>query len=218
MNDNIKIGQKIHLYRKAKKMTLEELAALCGVHHSTLSRYENGSVESVSLDTINKIAKALNVSLSDIAFVDSNINDLLPISVGSGYRLPIFKYIPASCGFGSWAEDDVLDYIILPSSIYRLNRNKKYFCQVAEGDSMIGANIQDGDLLIFEQHNIPENNMIGTFSINGEKCYCKRVKIVDNKIYLVSANDNYMPIEITPEMDFRMVGLLKYIVKEFNFD
>jgi len=58
--------------------------------------------------------------------------------------------------------------------------------------------------------------MVGTFSVNNEKCFCKRVKIKDGKIFLVSENSDYMPIEITEDMDFRMVGILKYIVKEFR--
>ena len=203
-------GDIIRELRKEHRLTQEQLGAIVGVQKSAIAKYEKGRVENLKRATIEKLADYFNVSPSYILGI--NNEDTFPIAIHSGYRLPIFTEIPASCGYGSWAEDDIIDYIILPTSIYTFNKHKKYFGQIAKGDSMTGAGIQDGDLLIFEQCESPENNMIGAFSFD-EKCVCKRIKFIGDKTYLVSANDNYMPIEVT---DFRMVGLLKYVVKEYR--
>ncbi len=205
----------IRRLRKLLGMSQEELAALTGyTSRSSIAKIENGEVD-LSQSKIEAFAKALHTTPQKLMGYEGT-DDLLPINLYRGYQLPIFEYIPASCGSGSWDEDDVIDYIVLPSSIYKFNKHKKYFGQIAKGDSMIGVDINDGDLLVFEQCNTPENNMVGTFSVNNEKCFCKRVKIKDGKVFLVSENSDYMPIEITEDMDFKMVGLLKYIVKEFR--
>lgn len=214
-------GEIIKKLRKEKNLTQEQLGNIIGVQKSAIAKYEKGRVENLKRASIEKLAAYFGVSPSYLLGIkeDETPKGLFPINIMNDMiRIPIFRYIPASCGLGSWSEDDVMDYISLPASIYKFNKRKKYFGQIAEGDSMIGVDIEDGNLLIFEQNDAPENNMVGVFSINNEKCFCKRIKFIKDKIYLVSANDNYMPIEITSDMEFRMVGLLKYVVKEFRQD
>ena len=204
-------GNNLKALRKRLGISQEQLANILGISDKTVSSWEIGRTEP-NMGMVQKIADTFSVSTDEL--IKDDFVDLFPISISSGYRLPIFTEIPASCGTGTWAEDDVMDYIVLPTSLYKFNKNKKYFGQTAKGDSMIGAGIDDGDLLIFEQCSAPENNMVGAFSIDDERCVCKRIKFIDDKIFLVSANDNYMPIEVKD--NFRMVGLLKYVVKEFR--
>ncbi len=219
------VGERIRKRRLDLGMSQEELATLVGYESkSTINKIESGvnTKRGLNQSKIKAFADALQTTPSYIMGWEDDEETpkgLFPINIMNDMiRIPIFRYIPASCGLGSWSEDDVMDYISLPGSIYKFNKRKKYFGQIAEGDSMIGVDIEDGNLLIFEQHDAPENNMVGVFSINNEKCFCKRIKFIKDKIYLVSANDNYMPIEITSDMEFRMVGLLKYVVKEFRQD
>lgn len=202
-------GDIIKELRKEHRLTQEQLGAIVGVQKSAIAKYEKGRVENLKRATIEKLAEYFNVSPSYILGITDD--ETFPIAIKSGFHLPIFTEIPASCGKGSWTEDSVIDYMVLPTSIYSFNKHKKYFGQLAKGDSMTGAGIDDGDLLIFEQCDTPKNNMIGVFTINDETCVCKRIKFIGDKVYLVSANDNYMPIEVK---NYKMVGLLKYIVKE----
>ena len=212
------IGERIKEKREELNMSQDELAMRLGYKsRSSITKIEKDGRD-LPQKKIYAISQVLGVSPSYImGWEDETPKGLFPINVAKEmFRIPIFRYIPASCGYGSWSEDEVVDWISLPTSVFSFSKHKKYFGQVAEGDSMSGIDIEDGNLLIFEQHDSLENNMVGVFSINNERCFCKRVKIIDNKIYLVSANDNYMPIEVTTDMEFRMVGLLKYIVKEFR--
>lgn len=51
------IGKKINIYRRAKKMTLEELSQRVCKSKSTLSKYEKGAI-SIDIETLyNEIAK-----------------------------------------------------------------------------------------------------------------------------------------------------------------
>lgn len=56
------IGKKIKLYRKAKGMTLNTLAASINKSPATMSKYENGSI-CIDIETLFDIAKVLNCNV-----------------------------------------------------------------------------------------------------------------------------------------------------------
>lgn len=81
------------------------------------------------------------------------------------------------------------------------------------GDSMVGAGIEEGDVLIVDHAVEPENRSIVVASINGEQTV-KRLRIEKGTVSLAPENPNYKPIEITPEMDFRTLGVVTYVIRK----
>lgn len=71
--DNVSIGDNLKMYRKKKKITQKQLAASIEKAERTVQKYESGELEP-NIDTLNKIAVALNVSISDL--LGENISDL----------------------------------------------------------------------------------------------------------------------------------------------
>ena len=63
------LNENIKLYREKNKITKSELARLINVSPSYITKLENGEKQNPSLEILMKIAKALNVELSDL---DSN--------------------------------------------------------------------------------------------------------------------------------------------------
>lgn len=61
-NFNTDVGQKIYALRTEKGMSRAELGKLVHLHESTVKRYEDGDIKSVSLEKIEHFAKALGVS------------------------------------------------------------------------------------------------------------------------------------------------------------
>ena len=59
------VGKRIRKARKAKDLTLEELAECCGLHPAYIGQLERG-VKNASLYTLEKIACALELSLTDL--------------------------------------------------------------------------------------------------------------------------------------------------------
>ena len=59
------IGENIRKYRKARGMSQEQLSFEVGVKRAVISKYENGFI-APSLAMIEKIAKALDVTISEI--------------------------------------------------------------------------------------------------------------------------------------------------------
>lgn len=56
----------IRKYRKLKNLSQEQLAKLTGLDQTYISKLENGASKNPTFETIGKIAKALNVTVSEL--------------------------------------------------------------------------------------------------------------------------------------------------------
>lgn len=63
MSQNTPIGEKIKSLRTSKNLTLKQLSEMTGLSTGFLSQMERG-MSSIAIDTLEKIAEVLNVSLS----------------------------------------------------------------------------------------------------------------------------------------------------------
>ena len=127
--------------------------------------------------------------------------------VGLRIKIPFISGL--SCGFPSPA-DDHLDEGIDLNSAYIRNKDATFFGRV-KGDSMEGAGLSDGDLLIIDKSLEPRNGKIAVCFIDGEFTV-KRLAVNDGNLYLSPENDNFTPIKITEEMDFLVWGVITHII------
>ncbi len=66
MSDITKIlGQRIRNYRTSKGLSQEKLAELCGCHPTYIGQIERGE-KNATIESIEKISEALNISLSEL--------------------------------------------------------------------------------------------------------------------------------------------------------
>lgn len=61
----VEVGQAIRAIRKAKKMSIEEVAYKVGIDAQNLRKYELGKQE-MKISMLNRISEALEVEISDI--------------------------------------------------------------------------------------------------------------------------------------------------------
>jgi transcriptional regulator with XRE-family HTH domain len=61
------LGQNIKKIRQKKKLSQEKLARLTNISLNTLTKIESGFTKRPSIQTIYKIAKALDVALDELA-------------------------------------------------------------------------------------------------------------------------------------------------------
>lgn len=101
--------------------------------------------------------------------------------------------------------------IALPSLLVKHPR-ETYAVTVA-GDSMLGANIEEGDILIVDTAIEPVNKSIVIASINGEQTV-KRLLISGKTISLAPENHKYQTTEITGDMDFRTLGVVTWVIRK----
>jgi transcriptional regulator with XRE-family HTH domain len=66
MSSNQNLAKNITRLRKAKGLSQEKLARLADVANNTLIKMESGENQNPTLDTLKKVAKALNISVDEL--------------------------------------------------------------------------------------------------------------------------------------------------------
>lgn len=87
------------------------------------------------------------------------------------------------------------------------------FYAKASGNSMIGAGIDDGDILVIDKSIEPQDGKIAVCFIDGEFTV-KRIKVQENSLLLLPENSLFEPVEVTPENNFIIWGIVTYVVKK----
>lgn len=136
------------------------------------------------------------------------ITSISPCEVSGKHELPLFLS-KVRAGFPSPA-DDYLDKRIDLNEHLIQHPAATFFVKV-KGDSMVNAGIQSGDILIVDRSLEPRDKRIVVAILNGEFTV-KRIRKKNNKLYLVSENEAFAAIEITPEMDFEIWGVVIHVI------
>ena len=116
-----------------------------------------------------------------------------------------------SAGMPSPADDFETNYLSLDESLI-INKNDTFFARVS-GQSMIGAGLDDNDLLIIDRSIEPENNKIAVCFLDGEFTV-KRLKVEKDGVWLQPENDKYDPIKITEDNHFIIWGIVTNVIKK----
>ena len=170
--------------RKEKKITQEELSKIIGVERSSIGKYESSGVIP-SVDVLNKIADYFNVSV-DYLLGRSNApaNPIDPFSFSNiqpvkKHRIPLLGEI--ACGEPIFADEDFEGFI--ESDI------EADFALRCNGDSMTGARIMDGDIVLIKKQDMVENGQIAAVIIENEATL-KRVMYFKKKNTLILKPEN----------------------------
>lgn len=113
-------------------------------------------------------------------------------------------------GFPSPAADFDGTKISLDKVVVK-NQEATFYAR-AKGNSMCGAGIDDGDILVIDRSLEPKNNKIAVCYIDGEFTV-KRIKIEKDCIYLIPENTDYNPIKVTEDNDLIIWGIVTYVLK-----
>ncbi len=116
-----------------------------------------------------------------------------------------------SAGFPSPADDFKETRISLDRELVK-NREATFYARVS-GDSMVGAGLDDGDLLVIDRSLNPENGKIAVCLVDGEFTV-KRIKKEKKKLYLMPENKKYKPIELKEENELIIWGVVEYVIKK----
>ncbi len=87
------------------------------------------------------------------------------------------------------------------------------FYAVVEGDSMIGAGIAPGDLLLVDRSLDPRDGCIAICALNGE-FLVKRLRLRPGEVVLISENARYAPVVITEEDSFEVWAVAIRCIKK----
>lgn len=116
-------------------------------------------------------------------------------------QIPVFNNIAA--GEPILISPEQQDTFNLPK--YWVKGGNKKFILKVKGNSMIKANINDGDLVVIEQTQAPMNGDIVAVNIEGSATL-KTLSLTKTTITLLPENDEYEPIVVTPDEEFYILG------------
>ena len=121
---------------------------------------------------------------------------------------PIFTEQVAA-GFPSPADDYLEGNLDLNKYLIK-HPVATYFVRVT-GDSMIGAGIHSGDILIVDRSLEPSNRKVVIAVVDGELTV-KRLIRKNGKVILMPENDKYKPIEIKDETNLEIWGVVTTVL------
>lgn len=204
--------ERLRIVIEEREMTITQFANKLGYSKQSISAYLNGT-RSPKRPVIITIAQLLNINYLWLCGYDVpndnqeprhnsldifKLDNIFPIST---QKIPFLGSV--ACGQPIYADEDKESYIVLGTNI------KADFCLRAQGDSMIGARIHDGDLVFVRKQEMVDNGEIAVVLI-GDEATLKRVYYYpeSQKLMLQAENPSYAPfMYVGEELDqIRILG------------
>lgn len=198
------MAQKIKDLRISQNLTLEQVANEVGVGKSTVRKWETGMIANMRRDKIASLAKALHTTPAYLmGWIDEPHRE---ITVDNLFRIET-KQFPLlgniACGEPIFAEQNFEAYVEAGANVHA------DFCLRAKGDSMIGARIQDGDIVFIKKQEMVDDGEIAAVLIEDEATL-KRVYYDEEAgvLQLFAENPQYKTMRFSgEELDhIRIIG------------
>lgn len=125
--------------------------------------------------------------------------------------LTTFIDVGISAGFPSPAQDFMQEKLSLDEKLVR-NKEATFYARV-QGESMINAGINDGDLLVIDRSIPPIHNRIAVCYINNEFTV-KRLSMENGEVSLIPENPKYKAIKVTEADSLMIWGIVTYVIKK----
>lgn len=201
----MKVGDLLKKLRTDKDLSLDDVAKQLGLARQTLYKYETGLITNIPLTRIEELAKIYDVTPGYIMGWEDENNDpilenipgiITPVQMK---RIPILGVI--ACGDPIFAQENYEDYFMIDKNLPDAD-----FILKAKGDSMIEANIFNGDLVFLKKTSDVDNGRIAAVLIDDEATL-KRVNKTNDVIILQPCNKNYEPLIYSKDDDKNIVIL-----------
>lgn len=183
---------RFSMVREKLGFSQKDLADSLGIQKSVVSEIESGKRE-LSKNVMIALMNKFNVSTDWLLTGEGEMfrgetKDVEYMPVAESSKIPLLRQT-VSCGPGQeWETGDNVESYIEPLGLVT---DKKQLCAFrSRGVSMIGAGIQDGDILIFDgAKNQSLHDDIYVFGFNGE-AFCKflRFDVFAGKIHIYSVH------------------------------
>jgi DNA polymerase V len=79
---------------------------------------------------------------------------------------------------------------------------------------MKDVGISDGDLLVIDKSIAPKDDQVAVCYLDGEFTL-KKIKLEKDICWLIPANEEYQPIQVTIQNDFLIWGIVTHVIKAF---
>ncbi len=215
-------SERLKQAMKERNLRAVDLVELTNISKGRISQYVNGTYEAKP-KAIYALSIALNVEQAwlvgyDVPMEPNNSNSNYQQHKGSAtathnipqttsiastdlpeavlVQLPMLGEI--SCGVPQLAMESWETYPVL---MMKNNESQADFCLRAKGDSMIGAGIKEGDVVLVRKQEVVEDGQIAVVIVGEEDATLKRVYYNKERgeLSLIPENPNYLPMHFSGE-------------------
>ena len=160
-------------------------------------------------DDFNEPSKSSQAqSSSALVGISTKITAVYSANIKTRYRRPLYQQ-PVAAGFPSPAEDHIDSKLDLNRHYVR-NPAATFYVRV-DGNSMIGAGIHSGDLLIVDRSIEPVPGKVVIAVVNGEHTV-KRLQREGNHVLLMAENADYAPIVVSELQELHIWGVVTEVI------
>lgn len=125
-------------------------------------------------------------------------------------KVPFFD-VGVNAGLPGYVGEPFEEHINIQQELVQ-HPGQTFVVRVA-GQSMVGAGIESGDLLVVDKSITPQNNQIVLAVVDGEYTVKRLVK-KNNQVYLKPENPDFPLISIPEYSDFRIWGVVTGVIKK----
>lgn len=196
----LNMGQKIKALREEHGLTLEQVGEAVGVGKSTVRKWETGIIANMRRDKIAALAQVLHTTPAYLMGwkEEIQVDNLFRIETK---KFPLLGNI--ACGEPIFADEQFGAYVEAGANI------RADFCLRAQGDSMIGARIYDGDIVFIRKQEMVDDGEIAAVLIEDEATL-KRVQYNPeaDELLLFPENPKYRTMRYSGEelSHIRIIG------------
>lgn len=122
------------------------------------------------------------------------------------FEAPLFQ--KAAAGSPHLMDEQADEFFCLPTEWFK---GKNIFALQVKGDSMTGAGIDDGDMVVVEKRNYADNLEIVVVAFNNE-CVIKKYSSMGEDVVLLSEHKDYEPVSVKTEQA-RILGVALGVIK-----
>ena len=230
----MKTNEKLLHLRTSLGLTQEEFGEKLNVSNQFISQVEVGK-RNVGLRFLKKVSETFGVKLMELigeedkfvitedeeSFIMKFLKTLtveekaqILKTIYRIKKIPL-REIPV-VGFARAGEPlelveitDPIDVLTLP-----MNETKNVsYAVIVKGDSMKDKGIEEGDILLVDPESSVEDGQL-TIAVIENKVTFKKLKKENGKIFLEPANEHYERIELTPNMDVKLLKVAMVLSKK----
>lgn len=200
------VGSRIREFRKRLGLSVDDVAEKLKKNRATIYRYESDDIENLPAPILEPLAKVLQTTPAELMGweqspvpASDDLPDLPNIFPIQTKKVPLLGTIAA--GVPIYADENFDGYRECTEDI------DADFCLKIQGDSMIGARINDGDIVFIKKQPDVDNGEIAAVLIENEATL-KRVYKEKDSLILQAENPKYAPIVYTAEsyVECRILG------------
>lgn len=140
----------------------------------------------------------------------SRFDEIKKIIANFNQGIPLYSS-KVRAGFPSPADDYIESYLDLNTHL--IKHPASTFFLIAAGESMTGAGIQPGDMLIVDKSLEATHGKIVIAAIDGELTV-KRLSKTAKGVQLLPENKHYQPIDITDSQDLIIWGVVTHVIHQ----